>query len=96
MLFQLCNEDINNAITSQNKLFADDSVLYKNIRNQDDQANHKNYLDTISSRAEKWLMELNINKFPSSLLQSNVIIVFMAIIYLARRLSGIQTMITLG
>ena len=96
MLFQLCNEDINNAITSQNKLFADDSVLYKNIRNQDDQANHKNDLDTISSRAEKWLMELNINKFPSSLLQSNVIIDSMAIIYLARRLSGIQTMITLG
>ena len=55
MLFLLYINDINNAINSQIKLFADDSVLYRNIRNQND-------LDTTSSWAEKWLMELNINK----------------------------------
>ena len=55
MLFLLYINDINNAITSQIKLFVDDSVLYRNIHNQ-------NYLDTISSWAEKRLMELNINK----------------------------------
>ena len=55
MLFLLYINDINNAITSQIKLFVDDSVLYRNIRNQND-------LDKISSWAKKWLMELNMNK----------------------------------
>ena len=62
MLFLLYINDINNAIKSQIKLFADDSVLYRNIRNQNDQVILRNDLDTISSWAERWLMELNINK----------------------------------
>ena len=62
MLFLLYINDINNAITSQIKLFADDSVLYRNIHNQNDQVILQNDLDTISSWAEKWLMKLNINK----------------------------------
>ena len=62
MLFLSYINDINNAITSQIKLFADDSVLYRNIHNQNDQVILQNDLDTISSWAEKWLMELNINK----------------------------------
>ena len=49
MLFLLCIDDINNAITSQIKLFADGSVMYGNIRSQND-------LDTISSWDVKWLM----------------------------------------
>ena len=62
MLFLLYINDINNAIKSQIKLFTDDSVLYRNIRIQNDQVILQNHLDTISSWAEKWLMELNINK----------------------------------
>ena len=62
MLFLLYINDINNAITSQIALFANDSVLYINIRNQNDQVILQYDLDTISSWAEKWLMELNINK----------------------------------
>ena len=62
MLFVLYINDINNAITSQIKLFANDCVLCRNIRNQNDQVILQNDLDTISSWAEKWLMELNINK----------------------------------
>ena len=62
MLFLLCINDIRNAITSQIKLFADDGVLHRNIFNQNDQLNLQNYLDTISTWAEKWLMELSINK----------------------------------
>ena len=61
MLFLLYINDMNNAITSQIKLFADDIVLYKNIHNQNDQVILQNDLDTISSWAERWLMELNIN-----------------------------------
>ena len=62
MLFLLYINDINNAITSQIKHFADDSVLHRNIHNQNDQVILKNDLETISSWAENWLMELNNNK----------------------------------
>ena len=62
MLFRLYMDDMNNAITSQIKLFTDYSVLCRNIHNQTDQVILQNDLDTISSWAEKWLMELNINK----------------------------------
>ena len=57
MLFVLCLDDINNAIASQIILFADDNVLYRNIRNQNDQVILQNDLDTISSWAKKWLMD---------------------------------------
>ena len=59
MLFLLY---INNAITSQIKLFADDSILYRNICSQNDRVILQNDLDTISPNAEKWLMELDIIK----------------------------------
>ena len=61
MLFLLYMNVINNAITSQIKLFADDSLLYRNISDRNDQVILQNGLDTISSCIEKWLMELNIN-----------------------------------
>ena len=62
MLFLLYINHINNAITSQIKLFADDSVLYRKICIENDQVILQDDLDAISSWAEKWLMELNINK----------------------------------
>ena len=46
MLFLLYINDINNANASQVKLITDDSVLYRNICNQND-------LDTISSWADR-------------------------------------------
>ena len=95
MLFLLYINDIHNAIKSQIKLFADDSVLYGNIRNQNDQVILQNDLDTISSLAERWLMELILINVLSSLLHSNAILFFMTIIYLAQRLSELLTMIIL-
>ena len=62
MLFLLSMNDINNAITSQIKLFANDGVLCRNIRSHNDRIILQNDLDTISSWAEKWLIEVNINK----------------------------------
>ena len=62
MLFLLYINDIDNAITYQIMHLADDSVLNRNIHDQNDQVILQNDLDTISSLAEKWLMELNINK----------------------------------
>ena len=49
MLFLLYINDINNAITSHINFFADDSVLCRNIRNQNDQVILQNDLDAISS-----------------------------------------------
>ena len=49
MLLLLYINHINNAITPQIKLFADDSDLYRNIRIQNDQVILQNDLDTISS-----------------------------------------------
>ena len=46
----------------QINLFADDSVLYRNIRNQNDQVILQYDLGTISSWAKKCPMALNINK----------------------------------
>ena len=62
MLFILHINDIDHAITSQIKHFADDSVLYMNICAQNGHLILQNDLDTMSSWAEKWLMELSINK----------------------------------
>ena len=61
MLFLIYINDINNEITSQITLFADDCVPYRNIRNQDDQVILQDDQDTISSWAEKWVMEQHIN-----------------------------------
>ena len=49
MLFLLDINDINNAIASPIKLFADDNVLYRNIRSQNDNVILQNDLSTISS-----------------------------------------------
>ena len=57
MLFLLYINDINHAITSHVTLFDDDSVLYSNISNQNDQVILQNDLDTISSMSENvWKM----------------------------------------
>ena len=53
MLFLLYINDINNAITSNINIFADDGALHRNIRNQNDHVILRNDLDTISSWAEK-------------------------------------------
>ena len=47
MLLLLYINDTNNAITSQIKLFANDSIVYRHIRNQNGQVILQNDLDTI-------------------------------------------------
>ena len=62
VLFLLYVNDINSEITSQIRFFTDDSILYRNIRNQNYQVILQSYLDTFSLWFDKWLMEQNINK----------------------------------
>ena len=52
MLFLLYINDINSTITSQIKLFYDDSVLHRNIGNQNNHTILQNGQDTIFLRAE--------------------------------------------
>ena len=47
MLLLLYINDTNNEITSQIKLFANDSIVYRHIRNQNGQVILQNDLDTI-------------------------------------------------
>ena len=61
-LFLLYINDINNAIPSLIKFFADDSVLYRNIHSQSDQVILQKNIGAIFSWSEKCLMELNINE----------------------------------
>ena len=84
-----------NTITSQIKLFADDSVLCRNIRNQNDHVILQNDLDTISSWANKWLMEQNINKCSVLSITPKHNYIFMTMMYLAQRKGGLQIMIIL-
>ena len=62
MCFLLHTNDINHAITSKAKLYADDSILHINTRNQNGHLNLRNDVDTISLWAYKLLMALCINK----------------------------------
>ena len=60
MLFLLC-VNVNHAIISQIRLFADDSVLYITICNQNDHLFFQNDIDKIFSWAGKLLIGPNIN-----------------------------------
>ena len=93
MLFLSYMHCINNTITCQIKLFADDSVLHRSIYNGNDQVIFRNDLDTISSWAENCLLQIIFINVLSSLLRSNVFQVSMTIIYVAQRLGRLQAMI---
>ena len=54
--------NISDGISSSMKLFADDCLLFRKIRNQDDSDQLQEDLDQISQWCEKWQMSLNINK----------------------------------
>ena len=54
--------NISYGISSSMKLFADDCLLFRKIRNQDDSDKLQEDLDQISQWCEKWQMSSNINK----------------------------------
>ena len=61
-LFLLYINDINHNIRSKIRLFADDSVIYKQIDSQADAIHLQEDLDTLSDWSKKWLMNFNIKK----------------------------------
>ena len=62
LLFLLYINDIDLDITSKCKLYADDTALYRPIKNEKDQEELQKDLDKIINWSEKWLMEFNISK----------------------------------
>ena len=61
-LFSIYINDIGENIKSCVRLFADDTILYKNIRNQTDSETLQKDLDTLESWETKWQMSFNVSK----------------------------------
>ena len=62
-LLFLCHiNDLPNSVTSQVRLFADDCLLYRKIRNQKDHHILQNDLNELEKWAEKWGMRFNAKK----------------------------------
>ena len=62
VLFLLYINDINDHIQSTIKLFADDSILYREIQNPQDLAILQADLNTLADWADNWLMSFNVKK----------------------------------
>jgi hypothetical protein len=62
VLFLLYINDISQQLQSQIRLFADDSIVYKEINTPADHEILQNDLDTLSSWADDWLMRFNVPK----------------------------------
>ena len=62
VLFLLYINDISEHIQSKIKLFADDSILYREIKNSHDQEILQKDLDFLAEWSGKWLMQFNVKK----------------------------------
>jgi hypothetical protein len=62
VLFLIFINDITDGIKSSMRLFADDSVIYRNIRSPDDQQALHHDLVKVFEWAERWGMSFNVNK----------------------------------
>ena len=62
LLFILYISDLPQGIKSQVRLFADDCILYREIKTEDDKAVLQNDIDTLCSWESKWQMKFNIDK----------------------------------
>ena len=62
LMFLLYINDINQGLSSQIRLFADDCVLYREIRSQADAEILQNDLNKLVSWSHKWQMKFNIAK----------------------------------
>jgi hypothetical protein len=61
-LFLLYINDIATEISSTMRLFADDSILYREINNDNDRAMLQNDIDKLVAWSEKWQMSFNVSK----------------------------------
>jgi len=61
-LFLLYINDITDGLESPIKLFADDSILYRDIRGQADQGTLQGDLNKVFQWSEKWQMSFNVSK----------------------------------
>ena len=62
VLFLLYINDIQEQIQSKIKLFADDSILYREIKTQEDLHILQKDLETLATWSQTWLMHFNVKK----------------------------------
>ncbi len=62
LLFLMYINDLPDEVSSHVHLFADDCLLYRPIRSEDDQVNLQQDLDSLSCWAETWGMRFNPSK----------------------------------
>ena len=62
VLFLLYINDIQDSIQSNIRLFADDSIVYREINSPDDQVKLQQDLQTLANWSKTWLMDFNIKK----------------------------------
>ena len=63
ILFLIFINDLPDNINSTVRLFADDCVLYQNIRRSEDQQILQDDLNILAQWEEAWLMKFNVAKF---------------------------------
>ena len=62
VMFLLYNNNINNNISSLLRLFADDCIIYRIIKSEQDHLQLQHDLHTVYEWSQKWQMRFNINK----------------------------------
>ena len=62
VLFLLYINDITSDIKSTMRLFADDSVIYRDINSEEDNISLQHDLQALSTWSQKWLMSFNVKK----------------------------------
>ena len=62
LLFLLFINDIHIGITSQLRLFADDTLMYRPIYNRQDEISFQKDLDSLQQWSDAWGMKFNVAK----------------------------------
>ena len=63
VMFLLYINNINNNISSLLRLFADDCIIYRTIKSEQDHLQLQQDLHTVYEWSQKWQMHFNINKW---------------------------------
>ena len=62
ILFLIYVYDLPEVVSRTVKLFADDTKLYREIKNEEDKIQLQEYLNNLKTRSEKWQLYFNVEK----------------------------------
>ena len=61
-LFSLHINDLPSVVSSKVRLFADDCLIYRNIKNKEDQSAMQKYLNLLENWGNSWGKRFNVDK----------------------------------